>query len=122
MIIFDPLTLKDWKNRGVTDVSLSLLKAGCAWEKIQIEESKNPTMQEGEDTDGITFHFFSEERGFFQNSRITHVKNKWILTNENINTRCGCGSSFSRKTGNPMHDKIAQMKEKLRQKKEKTHT
>ena len=79
-------------------------------------------MKISERSDGVTFHFFSEEKAFFENSRITRAKNKWILKNEHINTRCGCGSSFSRKTGNPIHDKIAQMKEKIRQKKELSHT
>ena len=79
-------------------------------------------MQITEYANGVSFHFFSEQKAFFENSRITRAKNKWILANERINTRCGCGSSFSRKTGNPIHDRIAQMKEKIRQKKEFSHT
>jgi hypothetical protein len=38
MIIFDSSTISDWKKRHITDVSLFLIQAGCAGEKIVVEE------------------------------------------------------------------------------------
>lgn len=50
-------------------------------------------------------------------SIITLVGEKWILgKNESILTRCGCGKSFSFKSGNEAKDKIAILKAKLRKK------
>lgn len=50
-------------------------------------------------------------------SSITLVGTKWILgQNENILTRCGCGKSFSFRSGNEAKDKIAILKAKLRKK------
>ena len=49
---------------------------------------------------------------------ITWTGEKWILTSKNINTRCGCGSSFSIKSGDALQDKISQMKLAMKEKKE----
>jgi hypothetical protein len=50
------------------------------------------------------------------------VKNAWILASDSINARCGCGSSFQRKTGNLIVDRALRAKELIRQKKKKAHT
>ena len=73
------------------------------------------------DQSGITFHTRSSESDFFDSIRITHSGSKWIVSGEAINTHCGCGSSFARKTGNPIIDKARYLKEIIRQKKEKAH-
>lgn len=69
----------------------------------------------------ITFHTRSFEADFFENIRITRSGSKWIVSWDAVNTHCGCGSSFSRKSGNTIQDKITRMKERIRQKKEKAH-
>lgn len=66
-------------------------------------------------------HLRGGEVDFFRDIRITHVGARWIVSGDTINVHCGCGSSFSRKTGNPILDKARLMKEKIRQKKEKSH-
>jgi len=121
-MIFDKNTIIDWEARGITDVSCFLVARGCAWEKIQVTE----WVVEGMDKktisqNNITFHTRSFESDFFSDIRITRSWVKWIVSWEAINTHCGCGSSFSRKTGNLLQDKVARMKELIRQKKEKAH-
>ena len=69
----------------------------------------------------ITFHTRSSEFDFFESIRITRSGSKWIVSGESVNTHCGCGSSFARKTGNALQDKARRMKELIRQKKEKAH-
>ncbi|MFZ2255986.1 MAG: hypothetical protein WAW59_01780 [Patescibacteria group bacterium] len=72
--------------------------------------------------DSITFHTRGSESDFFRDIRITRSGTKWIVSGEAVNTHCGCGSSFARKTGNPLQDKARRMKELIRQKKEKAHS
>jgi hypothetical protein len=69
----------------------------------------------------ITFHTRTSEADFFRDIRITRSGKKWIVSGDGVNAHCGCGSSFARKTGNPLQDKVTRMKELMRQKKEKVH-
>lgn len=51
---------------------------------------------------------------------LTLANGKWIFTQkDNILTRCGCGKSFSFKSGNEAKDKITLLKAKLKQYKHK---
>jgi Fe-S cluster assembly iron-binding protein IscA len=121
-MIFDSHTIRDWEIRGITDVSCFLIERGCAWEKVSVVEGIEPDMDDKSmSQNSITFHTRDSEVSFFSDIRITHIGNKWIVAWDNINTHCGCGSSFARKTGNALEDKIVQMKEHIRQKKEKAH-
>lgn len=70
----------------------------------------------------ITFHTRDSESDFFESIRITKSEGKWIVSGDAVNTHCGCGSSFARKSGNPIIDKARRMKELIRQKKEKAHS
>ena len=122
-MIFDSRTISDWQTRGITDVSCFLIARGCAGEKVQVIEGIEADMDNSESNKhGITFHTRASESTFFQGIRITYVWQKWIVSWDNVNTHCGCGSSFSRKSGNPIQDKVARMKERMRQKKEKAHS
>ncbi len=61
------------------------------------------------------------EESLFSEAFISWNGKKWILKSEAINTRCGCGSSFSVKSGNTLHDKIERTKLAIKQKKEGIH-
>ena len=121
-MIFDPHTLRDWETRGITDVSCFLIARGCAGEKVQVQEWVTDGMDKKiKGQNSITFHTRTSEADFFQDIRITRSGSKWIVVGDAVNTHCGCGSSFARKSGNPIQDKVARMKELIRQKKEKAH-
>lgn len=121
-MIFDKNTLLDWQTRGITDVSCFLIARGCAGEKVQVEEWIADGMDKKiKNQNSITFHTRSSEVDFFSDIRITRSGNKWIVSWDAVNTHCGCGSSFSRKSWNPIIDKARRMKELIRQKKEKAH-
>jgi hypothetical protein len=121
-MIFDPHTIRDWETRGITDVSCFLIERGCAWEKVSVIEGIQSDMDDNSmSQNSITFHTRAIEMEFFSDIRITHAGAKWIVSWETVNTHCGCGSSFSRKTGNALQDKITRTKELIRQKKEKAH-
>jgi hypothetical protein len=72
--------------------------------------------------EGIKISLMQSTLPYLDGSMITWTGKKWILTSEKINTRCGCGSSFSLKSGNAIQDKIAQMRLAIKEKKEGIHT
>lgn len=54
------------------------------------------------------------------NGTLTLAGEKWIFSQkDSILTRCGCGKSFSFKSGNDAQDKITLLKAKLKQYKHK---
>jgi Fe-S cluster assembly iron-binding protein IscA len=122
MAQFDKRTLDDWKQRDIADVSYFLIERGCAGQKVAVFEEISPDMDHRyTGQENITFHTRSIETDFFSDIRITHAGSKWIVSGNAINTHCGCGSSFSRLTGNALQDKITRTRELIRQKKEKVH-
>ena len=119
---FDKATLEIWKKEGVKNVSCTFVEKGCAGTKIQVSTEILPSTEHTFTQDDILIYVRPEEASFFMRSTLTHVGSKWIVKSEDINTRCGCGSSFSLKSLNPIQDKIARMKLAIKQKKEGIHT
>ncbi|MBP6981554.1 hypothetical protein KBB25_02160 [Candidatus Gracilibacteria bacterium] len=120
MQIFDQKTIQDWKERNIREISLSVINKGCAGQKILVTEERNQFFIEQGSQDGITLWIDSEYKKFFEGARITHVGTKWIVASNEVNTRCGCGSSFSLKKS-PLQDKIARTKLAIKEKKEGIH-
>jgi Fe-S cluster assembly iron-binding protein IscA len=121
MLRFDPKTLTSWKTRDITHVSCEVIDGGCAGQKLLITEDISELCDSTLFTDGITVHARRRDISYFEDAYITHVGNQWILSSEAVNTRCGCGKSFSLKSDNPIQDKIARMKLAMKQKKEGIH-
>jgi Fe-S cluster assembly iron-binding protein IscA len=116
MSIFTSTTIRDWETRGIRDVSFFLIKGWCAGEKVSVQEwmtEWNIVFNEW----GITFYAKDSEWDFFREAKITRVWEKWILSQKDqLAGHCGCGSSFARKTGNPLRDKAEQIRLALKQK------
>ncbi|MBP9812483.1 hypothetical protein KBC86_03810 [Candidatus Gracilibacteria bacterium] len=121
MIHFDKKTLDQWKNDGIKNISLFFYESGCAGTKIQVETKKNPECDTEIIQDSLCFFVRRSEFELIDEGHITQVGKKWIFTSPNINTRCGCGSSFSLKSESPLLDKVAQMKLMMKQKREGIH-
>lgn len=97
---FDPASLNDWKNRGITNVTVELFSSGCAGTKVRVLEGM-PSEVTGWiaiQSASITMHMRESEYPKFENARLTRVNGKWILASEQVKSRCGCGSSFSFET------------------------
>lgn len=121
MIKFDPKTIASWKERNITAISCIVTNTGCAGHKIRIQEGRDALIDFSVGQDGMTLHISEKDWHTLDGSMITWTGKKWILTSNSVNTRCGCGSSFSLKTGNPLQDKVAQMKLAIKEKKEGIH-
>lgn len=123
MLRFDPVSLKAWKAKGITEISCFMVARGCAGSKIEVIEGKSPHC----DTQiNINEHLVcwipQTDVLLFENAFITASGKKWLIKSQAINTRCGCSESFALKTGNPKIDKIALLKLKMKQAKEGVHT
>jgi Fe-S cluster assembly iron-binding protein IscA len=121
MIRFDPRTLTSWHDRGIDAISITITDTGCAGHKVRVEEGSDESMDHIVHQDGIKISLMHSTFSYLDGSMITWTGKKWILTSEKINTRCGCGSSFSLKSWNAIQDKIAQMKLVMKEKKEGVH-
>lgn len=121
MIRFDPKTLTSWKERNIHDITIIITNTGCAWHKIKIEEWNTKPMDYTLKQDDLHISLMQKHLTLLEWSMITWTGEKWILTSKNINTRCGCGSSFSIKSGDALQDKISQMKLAMKEKKEWIH-
>jgi hypothetical protein len=64
----------------------------------------------------IEIHVHSEYIALLDHAVISFALGKWILKSDDILTRCGCGTSFSLKTGNIRIDKLRLLKSKLSKK------
>lgn len=122
MTIFSPKTLKDWQIRGITDVSFFLVSWWCAGEKVLVEEWIWLETDFTQTEDGIHFHTKKDEWEFFEKTRLTKVNEEWIVSNKEwLVWHCSCGSSFQRKTGNPILDKAEQIRLALKKKRKHHH-
>ncbi len=121
MIRFDPTTRASWKERGVHTISCIVTDSGCAGHKIMIREEGNNNLDFILEQDGLIIHLSEKYLPFLEDSTLTWTGKKWIAKSDMINTRCGCGSSFSLKSWNALQDRISQMKLAMKQKKEGVH-
>lgn len=103
MLRFDPATLARWKDAGVTEVAVRLVRGGCAGTKVSVEENPPSESVGGlsrEDVPGgPALRFEASDRDKLEGARITGVeksgKRVWIFSAGNVKGRCGCGTSFS---------------------------
>lgn len=121
MIHFDKKTLEAWKNENIDTISLYFYESGCAGTKIGVETKKLPDCEIQVIQDAFHIYMRKSEVSLIENGHITQVGKKWIFTSPNINTRCGCGSSFSLKTNSAIQDKVARMKLAIQQKRDGVH-
>ena len=109
---FDQKTLTDWKNRNIQNIFCYLISAGCAGNKVAIDEENfsKEGLKSYQIYEGITLFFRPIEVSIFENARITHVGGKWIFASNKTNGHCWCGSSFQVSTGIADKDKLAKLK------------
>ncbi len=120
-MIFDKNTRTSWQKNNIKAISLLIEKKWCAWEKVEVVEGISPLTTLLEHVDDTDIYARPHDHEFLRNLKITWVNGKWIVSSDAIMTHCGCGSSFSRKTGNPLQDKIREMKLRMKEKKEGIH-
>lgn len=108
---------KKWKEKNLSCVSLEFVSKGCEGTTIVVHEDIQSDwyillFEES----GIAIYADPEKQSLLENATLSQGGEKWILAHEDILTRCGCGKSFSLKSGNIREDKIKLLKSKLAKK------
>ncbi len=117
MIQFDKNTLDRWEENNIYTISLEFISAWCEWTELRVHENIILPEYEFVENSG-KFVFYTQKQNLEQckTLTITLVKGKWIVKSEAILSHCGCGKSFSLKTGDAKFDKIRLLKSKLTKK------
>ena len=117
MIQFDKNTLDRWEENDIKNISLEFISSGCEWTELRVHENSIlPKYEYIENSGGFDFYTRKENTEQCKNLIVTSVKGKWIVKSEAILSHCGCGKSFSLKTGDAKFDKIRLLKSKLAKK------
>lgn len=91
---FDPKTLQSWHHTNIKEVSIELIKSGCAGSSVHIKEGHLEHLTASMTIEAIVYYFDPSARDILRNAHITAVNGKWILKSDAILNRCGCGKSF----------------------------
>jgi SUF system FeS cluster assembly, SufBD len=98
---FDSVTTTDFLARSVSIILVRLVARGCEGTKVEVLESPSPELVSGlearaiESLPGTLLYMSETDAVKLQGARVIAAKGKWFLQSPNIQSRCGCGSSFS---------------------------
>ena len=80
----------------MTDVDIDIIQTGCAGSKIVvIPRTQSDDRIASEVHNGIRSWIISELIEKLDGAQIARAKGKYYLVSEHIQSRCGCGTSFS---------------------------
>ncbi len=80
----------------MADVSVDIITAGCAGSKILVVPKTASDDRVGSDPyNGIRCWVLPEHVSQLDGAQIARAKGKYYLVSDRIQSRCGCGTSFS---------------------------
>ncbi len=96
LIKLDKYTCADFLSRWIANVNIDIIQAGCAGAKISV----TPRLIDdericSEEYGGIRCWVFWEFEEKLNWGQIAQAKGKYYLVSKQIQSRCGCGTSFS---------------------------
>ncbi len=117
MIQFDKNTITHWEENNIHNISLEFISSWCEWTELRVHENQILSWYVSVERSG-SFAFYTQKQNVehCKTLIVTSVKGKWIVRSEAVLSHCGCGKSFSLKTGNAKFDKIRLLKSKLAKK------
>lgn len=98
---FDPVTITDFTTRSVSAVLVRLVARGCEGTKVEVLENPPAELLTGsmegtiESLPSVRIYINEADVNRLQGAKVIAAKGKWFLQSPNIQSRCGCGSSFS---------------------------
>ena len=121
MLKLDKNTVKEFTKAWVKKIKVFFYTAGCSGIKVdivvddfEVDENLTPALS-SEERDIYTFEVFIEKKDveMFEGATITRLvkadhtgeaQARYIFTNEKIEDRCGCGTSFAFEKKKPKFD------------------
>jgi Fe-S cluster assembly iron-binding protein IscA len=96
IIKLDKYTCAEFLAQWVTDINVDVLDSGCAGQKISVSpRTESDERLSSEEHLGIRCWIKPEFVEKLDRAQIAKTKGKYYLVSKNIQTRCGCGTSFS---------------------------
>jgi Fe-S cluster assembly iron-binding protein IscA len=96
IIKLDKYTCAEFLAQGAADINVDVVNSGCAGLKISVSpRSGSDERLSSEEHLGIRCWIKPELAEKLDGSQIAKTKGKYYLVSKNIQTRCGCGTSFS---------------------------
>lgn len=95
----DPIFRRELSHSRILDVQVQLIRSGCAGTKINVtplpKNGKKSLIASEPSEEGIRCWINPEDREKLDGAQIARAKGRFFLVTDAIQTRCGCGSSFS---------------------------
>lgn len=96
LIRLDKYICADFLRQWVTDVNVDIIQAGCAGSKIVVTpRTQSDDRVASEVHNGIRSWITPELAQKLDGAQIARAKGKYYLVSGHIQSRCGCGTSFS---------------------------
>lgn len=127
MLKLDNKTIADLENKGVKNIKVFFYNAGCSGTKLNVEENCELTDELVQLEWEYCFEVYVEKKDAdkFENVRVTRTitadhtgveKVRYIFSSDDVQQRCGCGSSFSFEEKKLKLDlsKLAELKKKYK--------
>jgi len=130
MLQLDKKTVSEFEEAGVEKLKVFFIEAGCSGTKIQMEIE----FEVGDELDKLETQYNFElyvpktDREHLENASITRVvkadhtgveKIRYIFSSDDVEDRCGCGTSFAFEKASPKIDleKLIKLREDFNNKK-----
>ncbi|MDD5376954.1 MAG: hypothetical protein PHH16_02445 [Candidatus Gracilibacteria bacterium] len=94
--MLDKNSIRSFSDTGIHSVFISFVQSGCAGTKVSIQTEFSETgLVSSPITRELTAFYREEEKEALEQGQITFAKGKWIFSSKKVQSRCGCGESFS---------------------------
>lgn len=106
MLQLDTKTVNEFENSRIEKLKVFFIEAWCSGTKIQMETEfeVSSEIDRLESDYGFALYVPKTDRKYLENARITRVvkadhtgieKTRYIFSSDDVEDRCGCGTSFA---------------------------
>lgn len=106
MLKLDKNTVNEYESSGIEKLKVFMYEAGCSGKKVNMETDFEPTDDLIKLDNEYSFDLYvpKEDKEHLEYASITRVvkadhtwvaKTRYIFTSEEVEDRCGCGTSFA---------------------------
>lgn len=129
MLTLDKKTVSEFEDSWVVKLKVFFYEAGCSWTKIDMSTEFDVVdeIDKLESEYGFELYVPKSDREYLENAKITRVvvadhtgeaKARYIFAHDDVEDRCGCGTSFAFEKPVPKIDleKLRQLRQNFKNK------
>lgn len=97
MLRLDTNTLHELRTKNISELTVRIISGGCAGNKIEVLLERPEVIENHVDLgdDALTIWVAKDDQKNIDDGVLTKTPKSWIFTHPNIQSRCGCATSFS---------------------------